>query len=409
MYWPKQRLTICVTGAGEFVGAELAKRLKKDGHYVVACDLKRPGWMPTDSDFCDEFHVVDLKKASECVRVTYLCDHIFHCQNASNGGGRGFVSHEVSKIMHADAVITCNMIEAARRNGVTRFLYVSGSEVYPSEGPCREDQAWKGRPADSHGVTALMGEELVLQYGIDFGIDCRVARIHNVYGPNMPWKDGRETVLAALCRKVLVAPLNDNKNTVEVWGDGTDVRNFLYLDDCVDGLLAVMQSGHVGPINIAGSKETTKTDFTINELVHSISSLAVSSNKEAGGVVIDHVPGPGGVSESRVCDAALASEVLQWEPRVPLSIGLRITYDWMEEEIQADWKYGFDISTYAKSKVIDPFTKVPTDDFAFYQSFASCATGATRYFDWQHVKTFSVAAYNRVSRLVRTYVKVKSS
>ena len=401
MYWPKQRLTICVTGAGEFVGAELAKRLKKDGHYVVACDLKRPAWMPTDSDFCDEFHAVDLKKASECVRVTYLCDHVFHCQNSSNGGGRGFVSHEVSRIMHADAVITCNMIEAARRNGITRFLYVSGSEVYPSEGrdPFREDQAWKDRPADGHGVTALRGEELVRQYGIDFGIDCRVARIHNVYGPNMPWKDGRETVLAALCRKVLVAPLNDTKNTVEVWGDGTDVRSFLYLDDCVDGLLKVMQSGHAGPINIAGSKETEVV--TIDELVH-----LISPDKE---VVIDHVPGPGGVSESRVCDAALASEVLQWEPRVPLSVGLRITYDWMEEEIQKDWKYGFDISTYAKSKVIDLFTKIPENDFAFYQSFASSATGVARYFDWQHVKTFSMAAYSRVSRLVRTFVKIKSS
>jgi len=405
MYWPKQRLTICVTGAGEFVGAELARRLKKDGHYVVACDTKKPR-SGGESLECDEFHVVDLKKASECVRVTYLCDHIFHCQNASNGGGRGFVSFETSKIMHADAVITCNMIEAARQNGITRFLYVSGSEVYPSasESSCREDQAWTDRPADSHGVTALMGEELVRQYGIDFGIECRVARIHNVYGPNMPWKDGRETVLAALCRKVLVAPLNNN--TVEVWGDGTDVRSFLYLDDCIDGLLAVMQSGHGSdPINIA-SHET----ITIDDLVHAISQF---SAKEVA--TIDHVPGPGCVLGSRVCDATLAAEVLQWEPRVPLLVGLRITYDWMDTAIKADWKYGSDISTYAKSKVIDPFTKVPADECAFYQSFASCTTSTGRYFDWNHVKTFSATAYNQVSRLIRTFVhsmgkgKVKSS
>jgi GDP-D-mannose 3', 5'-epimerase len=401
MYWPKQRLTICVTGAGEFIGAEMAKRLKKDGHYVVACDLKRPAWM-LDEEFCDEFHVVDLKKASECVRVTNLCDHVFHCQNSSNGRGRGFVSYEVSKIMHSDALITCNMIEAARLNGISRFLYVSGSEVYPDdESPCREDHAWKAVPSDGHGVTALMGEELVRQYGVDFGIECRVARVHNVYGPNMPWKDGRENVLAALCRKVLVAPLNNT--TVEVWGDGTDVRSFLYLDDCIDGILEVMMQSGAGssPINI-GSKETTN----VNDLVHNIASL---NGKE---VTVDHVPGPAGVSE-RVCDTTLASTILHWEPRVPLSVGLRITYDWMEREIQTDWKYGSDISTYAKSKVIDVFSKFE-DGSAFCHSFASCATKATRGyfdFDWQHMKTSSVAVYNHVfSRLYR-YIrkKIKSS
>lgn len=380
----------------------MAKRLKKEGHYVVACDLKRPEWM-LDQDFCDEFHVIDLKKASECVRVTRLCDHVFHCQNASNGGGRGFLCHNVSVIMHADALIMCNMIEAARQNGISRFLCVSGSEVYPAAGtatkePFREEHAWKGVPADAHGVTALMGEELVRQYGIDFGIDCRVARIHNVYGPHMSWKDGKENVLAALCRKVYVAPLNNN--TVEVWGDGNDVRSFLYIDDCVDGLLKVMQSDAVGsaPVNI-GSKET----ITINDLVGSIASLTAKET-----ITIDHVPGPGGDSE-RVCDTARASEVLEWEPQVPLSVGLRITCDWMESEIRSDWKYGFDISTYAKSKVIDAFTKV---DDAFGHSFASCAMNASRhYFSWKDMTTFSMSAYNHVVGLVSRFIqkKIKSS
>jgi len=392
MYWPKQRLTICVTGAGEFIGAELAKRLKKEGHYVVACDLKRPTWM-LDHEFCDEFHEVNLKSASECVRVTNLCDHLFHCQNSSNGRGRGFVSYQMSKIMHTDAVITCNVIEAARINGISRFLYVSGPEVY---GPtCREDHAWKAMPFDGHGVTALMGEELIRQYGIDFGIECRIARVHNVYGPNMPWRDGRENVLAASCRKVSVASLNNN--IVEIWGDGTDVRSFLYLDDCIDGILEVMQSGPgSSPINI-GSKES----INVNELVRTIASL--TSHGED--ITIEHVPGPAGLAE-RVCDTTLASEVLHWEPKVPLSVGLRITYDWMEGEIRNDWKCGVDISTYSKSKVIDAFSK--TDD-AFFHSFASCASCAMKatHFDWNQVKTFSTTAYNHVLRLVRSFVKAK--
>eukprot|EP00882_Tetradesmus_deserticola_P004168 GHRQ01004403.1.p1 GENE.GHRQ01004403.1~~GHRQ01004403.1.p1 ORF type:complete len:360 (+),score=101.97 GHRQ01004403.1:114-1082(+) len=277
-YWPEKKLRVCVTGAGGFIASHLAKRLKSEGHYVIACDWKRNEHFSEDQ-FCDEFHLVDLRLFDNCKKVCEGCDHVFNL--AADMGGMGFIQSNHSVILYNNTMISYNMLEAARQNGVTRFFYASSACIYPEHkqletkvegGGLKEGDAWPAQPQDSYGLEKLASEELCMHYNRDFGIECRIARFHNIYGPHGTWKGGREKAPAAFCRKVLTSA-----NEIEMWGDGKQTRSFTFIDDCVEGILRVTKSDYREPLNL-GSDEMV----SMNEMMQMAMSFEGKVRPGAG-------------------------------------------------------------------------------------------------------------------------------
>jgi GDP-D-mannose 3', 5'-epimerase len=325
-YWPKHRLRICVTGAAGFIGSHLAKRLKKEHHWVIACDWKRNDYMDEDQ-FCDEFHLVDLRVPENCMKVQENIDHTFHL--AADMGGMGFIQSNHSIILYNNTMISLNMIEAARQKGVSRFFYASSACVYPEfkqldvtidGGGLKEGDAWPAQPQDAYGLEKLATEELCMHYGKDFGIECRIGRFHNIYGPQGTWKGGREKAPAAFCRKAIVA-----QKDVEMWGDGKQTRSFTFIDDCVEGILRLTKSDYREPLNI-GSDEMV----SMNHMMRL--ALTLSGHPD---LPIRHIPGPEGV-RGRNSDNALILEKLGWAPSVSLAKGLAATHAWIKHQIDAE-------------------------------------------------------------------------
>jgi GDP-D-mannose 3',5'-epimerase len=349
-YWPQKSLKVCVTGAGGFIASHLAKRLKSEGHYVVACDWKRNEHFSEDQ-FCDEFHLVDLRLFDNCKKVCEGCDHVFNL--AADMGGMGFIQSNHSVILYNNTMISYNMLEAARQNGVTRFFYASSACIYPEHkqletevegGGLKECDAWPAQPQDSYGLEKLATEELCMHYNKDFGIECRIARFHNIYGPYGTWKGGREKAPAAFCRKVL-----SSKTEIEMWGDGKQTRSFTYIDDCVEGILRVTKSDFREPLNL-GSCEMV----SMNEM------MEMAMTFEEKKLPIKHIPGPEGV-RGRNSDNTLILEKLGWQPTVTLRDGLRMTYFWIRGQIESEVKQrGADAAAlYSSSTVVK--TGAPTE------------------------------------------------
>jgi len=338
-YWPDKKLKICVTGAGGFIASHLAKRLKSEGHFVVACDWKRNEHMPEEI-FCDEFHLVDLRVYDNCVKVVQGCDHVFNL--AADMGGMGFIQSNHSVILYNNTMISFNMMEAARIANIKRFFYASSACIYPEfkqldtqveGGGLKEADAWPAQPQDAYGLEKLVTEELAKHYCKDFGIETRVARFHNIYGPYGTWKGGREKAPAAFCRKVLTS-----QGEVEMWGDGKQTRSFTFIDDCVEGVLRLMKSDVREPLNIGSSEMVSMNEMM--EMVMGYENRPLS---------IKHIPGPEGV-RGRNSDNALILEKLGWEPTIKLQDGLRVTYFWIKGQIAAE--KDVDVSAYAKSMVV---------------------------------------------------------
>ncbi len=312
---------VLVTGAGGFIGHHLVTYLKRRGYWVRGVDLKYPEFTDVDAD---EYEILDLRRWDNCLLATRGVDHVYAL--AADMGGMGFISANHGTILRNNVLINVHTIEAARSNGVSRYLFASSACIYPEHlqtttdvVPLKEEDAYPARPQDAYGWEKLVSERLCGYYLDEFGIDTRTVRFHNVYGMYGTYDGGREKAPAALCRKVAAA---EPGGEIEIWGDGEQTRSFCYIDDCVEGIYRLMQSAYREPLNLG-----TERMVTINELTRIIIDISGKSDLK-----LRHVNGPQGV-RGRNSDNTRLRTVLGWEPQVELEDGLAQTYRWIEKQI----------------------------------------------------------------------------
>jgi len=314
---------VLVTGAGGFIGHHLVTRLKQEGHWVRGVDIKHPEFSDIDAD---EFHLLDLRKWEDCLEATRDIDDVYAL--AADMGGMGFISANHAVILRNNALVSVHTMEAARVNGVRRYLYTSSACVYPEHlqdsadvTPLKETDAYPAAPQDAYGWEKLFTEKLAEYFAAEFGLDTRIVRFHNIFGPYGTWDGGREKAPAAICRKV--AQVEDG-GSIDIWGDGLQTRSFCYIDDCIEGIYRLMTSDYQQPLNLG-----TDRMVTINELAEIIIGLSGKS-----GVTLRHIDGPQGV-RGRNSDNSRLREVLGWEPATRLEDGLDSTYRWIEKQVRA--------------------------------------------------------------------------
>jgi nucleoside-diphosphate-sugar epimerase len=313
---------ILVNGAGGFIGGHLVRRLKTERNWVRAVDIKRHEFTEPPAD---EFIVGDLRDADLVKAAVSGIDEVYQLAADMGGAGYIFTGEHDAHIMHNSATINLNTLEFGVQAGVKKFFYSSSACIYPEfnqcdpDNPkCSEDSAYPAAPDSDYGWEKLFSERLYLAYMRNYGVQVRVARFHNIFGPEGTWQGGREKSPAALCRKVAEAPAGGQ---IEIWGDGKQTRSFLYIDECLEAVRRLMESDFTGPVNI-GSEEMV----TINRLAEIVMEVA---DKE---VRVIHVPGPLGV-RGRNSDNHLLREKLGWAPSLPLKEGLRKTYAWIASQV----------------------------------------------------------------------------
>jgi GDP-D-mannose 3', 5'-epimerase len=313
-----------VCGAGGFVAGHLVRRLKAEGYWVRGVDIKRPEFAPSTAD---DFLILDLRDAAQCEHALTLnrageseFDEVY--QLAADMGGMGFISFAECEIMRNNALINSNMVHASAALGIPRYFFSSSVCVYrdmaPDESELTEEQAYPAQPDNEYGWEKLYAERLALAYARRYGLAVRIARFQNCYGPDGTWTGGREKAPAAICRKV--AEVEDG-GTIEVWGDGSAIRSYTYVDDMVDGVYRLMQSDLEGPVNI-GSPEYA----TVAQLVEVVSRVAGKT------VAVHYVPGPVGVQSRNFSNARVYS--LGWQARFSLEAGIGQTYPWIAEQVR---------------------------------------------------------------------------
>jgi nucleoside-diphosphate-sugar epimerase len=314
-----------VLGAGGFIGGHLVKRLKADGLWVRGVDLKSHEYAVSQAD---DFAIGDLRDPYFCKHVVdRRFDEVYQLAADMGGAGFVFVGENDADIMHNSGLINLNLLDACCRRLIPRVFYSSSACMYPAynqtnpDSPnCEESSAYPAAPDSEYGWEKLFSERLYLAFARCRGIDVRIARYHNIFGPEGTWDGGREKAPAALCRKIAMTP---NGGTIDIWGDGKQTRSFLYVSECVEGTIRLMRSGFEGPVNI-GSDEMV----TINQLADSIMVIAGKKLEKR------HIPGPLGV-RGRNSDNRLIAEKLGWKPEQPLSAGLAVTYAWIESQVRA--------------------------------------------------------------------------
>ena len=319
-----------VCGAGGFIGGHLVNRLKAEGYWVRGVDLKENEYGNGNSD---GFIIGDLRNPQLVEEVvTDDIDEIY--QLAADMGGAGFVftGENDAAIMHNSALINLNVLEEAKHKGIKKIFYSSSACMYPEynqldpDNPkCSEDSAYPAAPDSEYGWEKLFSERLYLTYQRNHGIEVRVARFHNIFGPLGTWEGGREKAPAAVCRKVALAP---DGGEIEIWGDGKQTRSFLIVHECVDGIRRLMESDFIGPVNIGSEEMISINDFA--KMVIDISGKSMA---------IKNIKGPTGV-RGRNSDNALIKEKLGWAPSQPLRVGVEETYNWIVEQIAKKEKLG---------------------------------------------------------------------
>lgn len=313
-----------ILGAGGFIGSHLVKRLKRDGFWVRGVDLKFPDFTPTHAD---DFVIADLRD-QQLVRsvIDQPFDEVYQLAADMGGAGYIFTGENDAEIMHNSASINLNVVDACYKRNIKRVFYSSSACIYPAynqEDPdnplCSEGSAYPAAPDSEYGWEKLFSERLYLSYNRNHGMECRVARYHNIFGPEGTWTGGKEKAPAAMCRKIAEAKQN---STIEIWGDGQQTRSFLYVDECVEGTIRLLRSDQEGPFNI-GSEEMV----TINQLAHLIMNIAGKT------LQINHIDGPLGV-RGRNSDNRLIKQALGWSPSNPLKTGLEKTYAWINDQVK---------------------------------------------------------------------------
>ncbi|MBZ5689610.1 MAG: NAD-dependent epimerase/dehydratase family protein [Acidobacteriia bacterium] len=325
-----------VTGAGGFIGRHLVSFLRAQGHWVRGVDLKHPEFCGSDAN---EYELLDLRRSEDCLRATAEIDEMYAL--AADVGGTGCGTPDHAQIFHNNRLINLHCIEAARKNRVTRYLYASSTCVYPelcenitNNVPLDEEDAYQGTPQDAYGWANLITERLCIHYRQAYGLETRILRLPDVFGPLGPWFGGRESAPAELCRKIAAAHL-EGLNVIEISGDGTPTVSLCYIDDCVTGMYKVMRSDCFEPLNLSQDRMVS-----INKLADMIAKIAgVRVNKK-------HVPVSQGV-RGRHSDNTRLKAVLRWAPETSLEEGLRHTYLWVEKQVrELALEYSFGIATF---------------------------------------------------------------
>ena len=316
--------TALVLGAGGFIGGHLVKRLKREGFWVRGVDLKFNEHAETEAD---DFVIADLRDANNVRAVIdRRFDEVYQLAADMGGAGYIFTGEHDADIMHNSATINLNVADSAHKRNIKRVFYSSSACMYPAynqEDPdnpnCAEDSAYPAAPDSEYGWEKLFSERLFLAYNRNHAMENRVARFHNIFGPEGTWDGGKEKAPAAMCRKVAMARTGD---TIEMWGDGLQTRSFLaYVDECLEGVTRLLRSDFEGPVNI-GSEEMV----TINQLLGMVAQIAGKT------IHINHIPGPTGV-RGRNSDNRLIKQKLGWAPSQPLVKGLEKTYEWIERQV----------------------------------------------------------------------------
>jgi nucleoside-diphosphate-sugar epimerase len=312
-----------VTGAGGFIGHHLVNYLVDRGYWVRGVDIETPKFEATAAH---EFEVLDLRKFDNCLIATRAVDEVYAL--AADMGGIGFIENFKGQIVRNNTLINLHTIEAARINGINRLLYTSSACIYPGYrqkdtdvAPLREEDAYPADAEDGYGWEKLYTERVCRHYTEDFGLDTRVVRFHNIFGPLGTYEGGREKSPAAICRKIALA---EDSDTIEVWGDGMQTRSYCYVDDCVEGIYRIMRSNHTEPINLGQDRM-----ISINELVDMVAAIAGKQIKKR-----HDLTKPQGV-RGRNSDNTTLRKVLNWEPQVSLEDGLAKTYAWISQQLEA--------------------------------------------------------------------------
>lgn len=314
---------VLVCGAGGFIGGHLVNKLKSLGFWVRGVDLKENEYGNTNSD---EFILGDLRNPLIAEEVVKGIDEIYQLAADMGGAGYIFTGEHDADVMNNSALCNLNILGAAQKAGVKKIFYSSSACMYPEynqmdpDNPkCSEDSAYPANPDSEYGWEKLFSERLYLSYNRNYNIDVRIARFHNIFGPQGTWTGGKEKAPAAMCRKAATAEEN---SFIEVWGDGKQTRSFLYIDECIEAVIRLMDSDFTGPVNIGSEEMISINDFA--KMAISISGKNLS---------IKNIPGPTGV-RGRNSDNRLLKEKLNWSPTLPLFEGMKLTYEWINTQVK---------------------------------------------------------------------------
>ena len=330
---------ILVVGAGGFIGGHLVNKLIKDGNFIIAADIKPMEHWFQEFEKAKNYYSIDMKEIENCRKVVKNVDYVFNM--ACNMGGMGFIENNKAECMQS-VLINTNLLIACKEFGIKKYFFSSSACAYNKsiqqevfiEG-LKEDDAYPADPEDGYGWEKLFSERMCRHFMEDYGIQVRIARYHNIYGPYGTYDGGREKAPAALCRKIIKAK-KESKNEIEVWGDGMQTRTFLYVDDCIEGTLRLFESDYSDPVNIGSDEQVS-----INQMIEIIEGI--SGLKELKKIY--QLDKPKGV-RGRSSNNDLVKKVLNWSYKIKLKEGLEKTYNWISSEIN---NHGSNLSRFTKS------------------------------------------------------------